>query len=55
MNKLADARSVEAFEKKTIGCRLARNHPLFAVFLGEVYFLKSQKDYFLRENQSFRP
>jgi hypothetical protein len=50
MNKLTDARSVEIFAKKPDKLSSRENQPLFCRFLGEVYFLKSQKDGSLREN-----
>jgi|SRR6266567_5441612 len=55
MNKLANARSRGRFrEKKHQNFIWQATHSSFPVFLGEVYFSKSQKHSFLRENQSLR-
>src|SRR5437762_12895441 len=46
------------FARKNTATFLAgscRRSILFPIFLAEVYFLKSQKDYFLREKQSLQP
>jgi hypothetical protein len=53
MNKLANARSRRRFREKTHQHFIWQGtHSSFPVFLGEVYFLKSRKDSFLRENLS---
>jgi hypothetical protein len=49
MNKLTNARNDEIFVKKQNVPR-SRDRAHFSTFLGEVYFLKSQKHDSLREN-----
>ena len=51
MNKLANARNVEPFAANNKDFVLRVIIRCFFVLLGEVYFWKSQGDYFLREKQ----